>query len=336
MYSFVSYIEKYTYDILFLVYNKSNVTDASLVIRELRKRNYTAAIIETNTIDTSNLKDGLRSNNDIDYINFSKIQICNYKTIVCAVDWINRDFISECKDNNINTIGMVDGIEDFNDTDYNFDRKAYQTVEYILLAGRSDINYFKHKQDRCFVVGLPKIYKLWKTEISFPKKIKILINLNFTYGVFEEFRDSWLNDVIDAIQCLGLSFKISQHHADKSKINKDLLCKYNVYDEIKTSTLVVSRFSTVISEALALGKPVVYHNPHCEKSPIYNNPLNAFSISNNKETLMKMILKEISESKSVRRRAEDFLDNHFNVLSSVSHAELAANKIIEITELNDK
>ena len=50
---------KYSFDVLFLVYNKSNVTDASLVIRELNKKNHSAAIIETNTSDTSNLREGL-------------------------------------------------------------------------------------------------------------------------------------------------------------------------------------------------------------------------------------------------------------------------------------
>ena len=181
-----------------------------------------------------------------------------------------------------------------------------------------------------------KIYHLWKTEVSFPKEQMILINLNFTYGVFEEYRESWLNDVIDVIKSLKLKYQISQHHADNGKIDSKFLSMDNVYEAITNSTLVVSRFSTIISESLSLGKPVVYYNPHKEKSPIYNNPQNAFSISKNKESLKKMIIKEILESKNVRKRAKNFLNNHFNILSPIPHAEIASNKIIEITELNDK
>jgi hypothetical protein len=328
--------KEYNYDILFLVYNKSNVIDASLVIREIIRSGHTAAIIETNTKDTENLREGLKLNNDIEFINFNNLCDTNFKTLVCSVDWINREFIKRCQCNDIKTIGMVDGIEDFNDTDYKFDRKAYQTVEYVLLTGINNLKYFEYKKNKCFVVGLPKIYSLWNSKVFFPKKITILINLNFTYGVMEEFRESWLNEVTQAITSLGIKYKISQHHADNGIVDSKVLTKANVYEAIKDSTLVVSRFSTIISESLALGKPVVYHNPHNEESPMYKNPLNAFSISQDMHSLKKMIIKELSNLKDVRERAKNFLNNNFNILSKTPHAELAAKKIIEITEYDDR
>jgi hypothetical protein len=318
------------FDIVFFAYNKSNVLDASLVIRELKIYNYNSAIVVTDYGDQRNANEGLLENQDISTIHISLLKFINFKALICSVDWIDRDLIKFLHQKGIYTIGLVDGIEDFEDTDYSYNRYAYQTVEFVLACGKNDATFLSYKKDKCAIVGLPKMYDMWHTEVKFPQKILVMINVNFTYGTFEEKRDFWLNEVIDACKILNLDYIISQHHADKGDLSNFNLSSDNVYETIKRSSIVISRFSTVISESLALGKPVVYHNPHNEKVKLYKNPENAFSISYDTNSLVEKMKFEIDRIFNVRERATIFLDNQFNIMSHEQPAVMAAKKINKI------
>lgn len=318
------------FDILFFAYNKSNVLDASLVIRELNKFNYSSAIVVTDYADQKNANEGLLENSEINTIHIDALRFINFKALVCAVDWIDRDLINFFHQKGIYTIGLVDGIEDFEDIDYSCNRYAYQTVEFVLTCGKNDMDFLSYKKDKCSIVGLPKMYDMWHTEVKFPQKILVMINVNFTYGTFEDKRDFWLNEVITACKMLNLDYIISQHHADKGDLSNFNLSSDTAYETIKKSSIVISRFSTIISESLALGKPVVYHNPHNEKVKLYKNPQNAFSISYDINSLVEKMKFEIDRISNVRERATIFLNNQFNIMSLEQPAVMAAEKINKI------
>lgn len=330
---YLKYLESmYTldFDIAFFAYNKSNVSDASLVIRELNKFNYCSAIVITDYADQKNANEGLLENNDINTVHIDLLRFINFKVLVCSVDWIDRNLINFFREKGIYTIGLVDGIEDFEDSDYSYKRYPYRTAEFVLTSGKNDMTFLIDKREKCAIVGLPKMYSMWNSDVKFPKKNIVMINVNFTYGTFEDKRDFWLNEVITACKELKLDYIISQHHADKGDLSGFNLSTDNIYDTIKKSSIVISRFSTVISESLALGKPVVYHNPHNEKVKLYKNPKNAFSISYDITSLIKKIQFEIDRMFNVRERAIDFLDDQFNITSPEKPAIIAANKINKI------
>ena len=339
---YLSYIDTLseTFDILFLAYNKSNVMDASLVIRELQKIGYRAAILEHSHRDSSNMLEGLGLNQDIPTVPREYVGFLNFKSLVCAIDWADRDLILECKQKEIKTIGLIDGVEDFEDADYSYSRNAYETVEFVLVTGRNDMFYLKHKEDKCAIVGLPKMYNLWHSQAELPEKPLIVINLNFTYesisslsyGSVSEVRDLWLNQVLKACRILNMEYVISKHHAETSDLTHYNVSSDDIYTTIRKSSLVVSRFSTVISEALALSKPVVYHNPHKEKVKIYKNPLGAFSMSDSVESLVEKIKFELDDARNVRQKSFAFLDAQFNIAQEIEPAKLAAKHIINITE----
>lgn len=332
---YLKYLESmYTldFDIVFLAYNKSNVIDSSLVSRSLKELGYTSAIIITNHNDNVNAQLGLDENKDINTIHIDIIRYKKIKAIVCLVDWLDRNLINYFKQKNIPTIGLVDGVEDFEDSDYSIDRQAYKTVEYVLTCGKNDMKYLEYKKNKCFIVGLAKMYELWNSKITFPDKILIVINVNFTYGTFEEKREMWLEEVLEACKILNMNYIIAQHHADKGNLKHLQISTNNIYNTIKNATLVISRFSTVISESLALGKPVVYHNPHNEQVKLYKYPQGAFSISHDTKMLVDMIKYELQEKHNVRQRASEFLDAQFNILGKEKPAIMAANRIIDIIE----
>lgn len=326
------------YDVLFLPFNNSNVIDAALVVRELQRANISCALIDINDhYYEKNSKIGLLANPDLPSVNFELLSCISFKALVCSIDWeqtIGRPLIKYCQEKGILTIGMVDGIEDFEDSDYAHGRNAYQTVEYVLVTGKNDTKHLQNKLDKVTIIGLPKIYSLWHESISFPQTPLVMLNVNFTYGTFEDARDMWIEHVVFTCKKLHLDFIISHHHADKGDMSSLPVSTDTVYDTIRKSSLVISRFSTVILEALALGKPVVYFNPHQEQVKLYKEPLGAFSIATSQEELQKAIVYELSHKHNVRERAAHFLHNQCNVLEPEKPACLAVQAIQKL--LKDK
>ncbi|MBV7260590.1 hypothetical protein KCG43_00980 [Photobacterium sp. WH24] len=96
-----------------------------------------------------------------------------------------------------------------------------------------------------------------------------LINCNFTYGIFEDVRDDWIKSVSHALKNTRVEFKISKHPRDFS--NLEGLENYVipshagvVHKQVINSKFLITRFSSLIHEALLLGRPVIYYNPHNE------------------------------------------------------------------------
>ncbi|WP_321312882.1 hypothetical protein [Halarcobacter sp.] len=331
---FLISIYKNKYDILFFAYNRSNVIDSSLVSRALIKLGFRVAIIiNPSHYDYINVKIGLEENSDIETVSIDAIHFINFEALVCLVDWIDRDIIVQSKEKGIKTIGLVDGIEDFEDKDYKIKRYPYQTTEFVLTCGRNDMKFLQNKKDKCAIVGLPKMFDMWNSPVTFPDEHLVMINVNFTYGTYEEVRELWLEQVIEACNILNLNYIIAQHHADKGELSTFYnVSEDDIYTTIKKSTIVISRFSTIICESLAYGKPVVYHNPHNELVKLYKNPKGAYSISTDTNSLVKMIRYELSNRLNIRQRAKEFLDDQFNILSRKNPIDVAATKIKNIIE----
>jgi hypothetical protein len=276
---------------------------------------------------------GLRENSDIERVLYKHVGLLEYKAVVCAIDWESkyaRPLIKKAKEKGIVTIGMVDGIEDFEDSDYNVDRTAYQIVEYVLAVGRNDLKFLQNKLNKCFVIGLPKMYHLYNELLTIPSKDRVMINLNFTYGTFVEERDRWLGEILEACKRVGIEYIISQHHADHGDLTGLHVSKDDVYETMRQSTIVISRFSTVLSEALALGKRVIYHNPHGETVKLYKEPMDAYSMSNDVNSLIEALEYERSFQGDQRKRAANFLDEQFNIKALTPPAKLATEHIIRL------
>ncbi|WP_447825742.1 hypothetical protein [Aeromonas salmonicida] len=321
--------EKLSVDVIFFPFNKSNVIDLSIVSRELKKINISSALVDVGSYKNINIQEGIIENNDVGYIPYDLVPYIDYRCLVTSIDWHSeyKTFFRNERARGIITIGMVDGIEDFEDSDYGVDRHAYETVEYVLLMGEDEKKYFKYKIDKTKVIGLPKLWNIYHSPVSFPDKTLVMINLNFTYGYFEDVRDMWLGQVIAACDALGYDYIISQHHADNGVIDAEKKSKKNVYDTIKSASIVVSRFSTVILETLASGKPVVYFNPHGEMVKIYKDPRGAFQVATTKSQLMNALRDGVDQKKDTQKRAHNFLDAKCFISSSYPPGEAAASYI---------
>ena len=230
------------------------------------------------------------------------------------------------------TFGFYEGIND----DWNLDRVAprlpYRTLDYLLLPGIYQQGFYSDRD--CRVVGLPNVRNRLELPYFAPiLKRRAVINVNFTYGVLEDRRDIFVNSAVQACEDFGLDYIISQHPADKADLSRFKVGKQSVYDLLDEGSLLISRFSTTILEALAIGRPAIYHNPIGEKVPKFVYPLGAYSTSHDVDSLkiaLKRELDFVAGGGDVRARAALFLHFHSHSGSEQKSEELAADAIASV------
>lgn len=229
------------------------------------------------------------------------------------------------------TFGFYEGIND----DWNLDRVAprrpYRSLDYLLLPGIYQQGFYADRE--CRIVGLPNVRSRLAKPYTRPRTSRAVINVNFTYGVLEDRRDTFVQSAVEACTQLGLDYVITQHPADKADLSRYNVAKASVYDLLDEGTILISRFSTTILEALAMGRPVVYHNPIDEKVPKFHQPLGAFRCTHSVAQLKAALsheLKFLEAGGDVRERAALFLHFHCNTQSSEPPAELAARAIADV------
>jgi hypothetical protein len=212
--------------------------------------------------------------------------------------------IAVCRLYKIPVICIQESVTDFGDK-----FKRMQWADNVFIQGTQTI--FDLPRDTYYLTGNPRYEPL--TLIPSHGKKNILINCNFTYGIFEEVRDSWLSDVVSCIEELQIPYFISQHPRDSGDISKYKhvikSSSVQVAEQLSKTKVLVTRFSSLIHEALIAGINVVYYNPHGEQMG-YNFQFNDefLILATNKSELKNAIAKAYEFSD--RGKIENYLINH--------------------------
>jgi hypothetical protein len=320
-------------DVLFYPHNQAHTFDMISIIKKLEEYNIKTIVIRSNL--NKRFIDEITNITKVD-VDIVFTDLIDYKIFICFVDWheLGPILVKFSHKRNKSTIGIVEGITDFTDSDYKQNRDAYGKVQYVFTTGENDSKYLKNK--KTFLVGIPKMQDQLKEEIMFPKKDLVVINLSFVALTYNDDSKYWLEEVVSACDNLNLDYIISQHPTDKTDLTSfKNVTNLKIYDAIKRGTLIISRFSTVILESLAFGKPVVYHKPKKETNPLFNENLNSFSISYTQEELKEKIPYEIARKYDVRERSNLFLHKQCNINSEQAPATLAAEHIKMILKRKD-
>lgn len=258
------------------------------------------------------------------------------KAIICMNDWstIAKPIILIANILNIPTFGVVEGVQDFKDVyDYGRKRYPYTRVKYKLLTGEYDSTFFK--DNRKAVVGIARIEKLVNGYRSPPKdEFNVLINLNFTYGVYTEFAQSWMNDTITACEKAKVNYRITQHHSDHTICPEEKVSKAPIYDLLYSSHILVSRFSTCLLEAMALKRPVIYFDNFGEEIDKFKDSLGAYPIATNVEELTNSIVEIKNDYGLFQEKTQTFFSRHVSFNSEISSAKRSAEYIIKSIKEN--
>ena len=162
--------------------------------------------------------------------------------------------------------------------------------DYTLVQGIATTSILKHKVQ--FIVGNPR-YGTPKDIHKSENKYDVLINLNFTYGVSANKGERWLKDIIDSLKIANRNYMIIEHPRNAIPAPKDKIIKTsakNIEEILKSSNLLITRFSSLVHESIIAGCKVIYFNPKLE-SMVYNWGQNTeiFEMVEDKESLTQVL-----------------------------------------------
>ncbi len=187
-----------------------------------------------------------------------------------------------------------------------------QNADYAFLQGEVMKKYVGNQ--KVVVTGNPKYDEYVKTQL--PSLPRVMINCNFTYGIFEEKRNSWIEDVVQACQKLGLEYFISQHPRDYGELPaKYPVIKSNAYkvkEQLEQSSILISRFSTLIYEGLLLGRQVIYYNSMPEPFPLFQTDNNGALLCAENFDELTIALKNAINMTPDPILLDDYLNLHCN------------------------
>lgn len=181
--------------------------------------------------------------------------------LVCGNDWGAeiKLLIWYARRRGVTTIAIQESVVDLSSKS---DRYLYADLIFVqgLVSKRA------LRRDDSLVLGNPRYEHL---RMGRHGNDFALVNCNFTYGVFEEVREEWISEVVQALKSELMQYRISKHPRDLSNLHayREYILPSNagvVHDQIRSSRLLVTRFSSLIHEAIAMGCPVIYYNPHGE------------------------------------------------------------------------
>ncbi len=323
------------WDIVFSAHKDYHVVIAVPIARLLRRWGLKVAFLDfTDVRDEGSLKtlEWLGEKHYYSSRNFIASDQ-RFKVITVFNDWdvlTTRPLVLDARGAGAATVGFVEGINDFDDVDTGSRRDAYRSVEWVLGAGRYDRHYFGDLGDKFRVVGFPRIAAALAEPYRPPEQQRAVINVNFSYNVLEEQRDAWLESAIEGCRRAEMEWVVSQHPQDRGDLSSYPVDERSFEEVMGENAVLISRFSSCIIEALAMGRGVVYHNPGTEWVEKFRDPLGAYSVSVDAAGLaaaLKVELERLGEGGERRRR---FLEEHCDVSHDFRPHEKAAQALWEI------
>lgn len=246
--------------------------------------------------------------------------------VVTMSDWGGyQDLIEHAREQGLATFGKVEGVVDFAGVDDPEARHRYRRVGHVLAQGDNDAATF----DDVTVVGSSRLERLLAAPPVAASRPLVVINQNFTYGSFPEYRTAWLRAATGACEALDVPYVVSLHPAEKARGSHPNATPLGIARLLPHATALISRFSAAPYEALGRGVPFVYFNPHGERVPNFTDPRGAFAAAASPDTLRQALATALdADGASVRDQAWTFLAAQIDVREDAASEERAAEVIL--------
>lgn len=282
-------------DMAFFPLRGYHVDDCLPVIEELRRKGARIEVVETdgwrdggNEVARTAARHGLGLTRLEDFL-------ANPRRVRCAVLWNDWDLLMRlvakaCHEAGTETVAWVEGIQDYQDVDRGSGlmRFPYMRSKHVILPGEFDARYFRDTDQILHRGEIVRVNMLWtqqRRQAPAADRPRALINSNFSYGVLEEHRDSWVTQAVNACLAAGFEPVISRHPFDTGTLYPQYTTARRFGDVVHDCTVTIQRFASGILEALALGVPVVYFNPHGERIDKFKAPEGAYRVTDSRDAL---------------------------------------------------
>ncbi len=173
-----------------------------------------------------------------------------------------RTFIADCRRRGIRTVCLQEAVN----VDFDGAQMRLRWADIALLQGPHALQYLE--RDLCFLTGNPRFDDY--AALPAPEKPLVLINCNFMFGLsYLERAREWVEHAIHAAESLDLPYKITVHPRDETNLegldHVQPSGPYRVRDQLAQCSVLVSRDSSLLYEALLLDRHAVYYDPFGEK-----------------------------------------------------------------------
>ena len=308
-------------DVLFMPHNAYHTYEMSSVARELEARGYRFLFVDvTEAYRDEGSRDKMQEL-DLPHVRYTDDVLHRHTPGVLFVmnDWgaVVHKRVVEAKKLGIRTVALVEGVQDYEDTHVEHlgigrMRNAYRHSDLALLVGEYDRKFFGEHETR--LTGSTRIENLFREPRPTDRRPYVVINSNFTYGIYTQIQPEWIRDAVEACRLAGVDYVISQHHADVMDLSGYNRTDRPLYDELRECALVISKFSGVILEAMALDTPVIYFNPHEERVDKFLDPQGAYPMTDDPRSLADAI-KDVMATPidKIAQRQRPFFDLHVSI-----------------------
>lgn len=262
------------------------------------------------------------------------LQKFNPDIVLLSNDWAPQEqlLINECSNLGITTVSLQEGCLDFGYKKTHF----LEWCDYTFITGIRMSRYLNNKF--LFITGNPRFDEFPYKEIKNTNH-KAMANVNFTYGIYENARDSWIDDVFSACRDAGVSLFFSQHPRDRKVFDNTMDVRKSGADvlenQLDESTILISRFSTLFYEASIVGNNVIYHNPHKEKMRIFNEDDSGWIFKSDSKGSLADALSKILHSHVDSSKRSQFLINHLDYNGTKS-VEKIVQSLMLINNIKDR
>jgi hypothetical protein len=226
--------------------------------------------------------------------------------VVLANDWVPApllEAIAHMRQAGAHLIGVVEGCR------YALPGQ-YDRVDQILAWGPSAVRSFKK---RVHVVGSPMIERTYRRRPSFDAPAFALINYKFTHHR-QAGREGWIRSVIAACDAVGVPYRISRHPADRLGGQDLPIEPGDIENVIMRASVLISRPSTAIYQAIAAGVPVVHFPTDYEELEEFAEPLGAYETAHSADELPQLIAQSLAARDRYHVQRGRFLERHVSMI----------------------
>jgi hypothetical protein len=305
--------------LVFVAHNRNHVRIMVPVVAQLTKRGVACQFVD---VEAETWENGATS--EIARRGWKSIPLAQLArplrptdVLVLAVDWWPHQLmplIEDCRGSGTRMIGVVEGCR--------FAQQfRYRKVDKVLAWGNSALAAFERPVE---IVGAPMIESCLRANPTFERPPYAVINYKFTFDM-QGGRESWILNAIAACKKAELQARISRHPNDRDDTLDLPIEPRGIEELLLGASVLISRPSTTIYQALAAGVPVVHFPGENEDLVEFADPLGAFESTTSADQLPELLGRAIAGRTTARKRSRLFLERHV----SINPARSATQRIVD-------
>lgn len=225
------------------------------------------------------------------------------RDIICVGnDWGPKHFkrkLERFRRRGIPVIGIVEGAR------FAYPRH-WERVDDLLCWGPSGLDLLPGRKH---IVGSPAIEKASKAERIAPSRPHVVVNYKFMKGVKEE-GPAWAAECAAAALPIDPNYVISAHPFNVAELSGLTVSHAPFTKLLDDATLLITRSSTVIYEALAARVSVIYYPLADERRAEFGDPMGAFPTANSADELVELVRQHGADPAFKPNAARAFLERH--------------------------